>query len=1024
MSDNLGLNQSRVLDTEDRNFESVTYQWKKPPLSSEKNLDGSLYSLHAQNVARSMVPSGMYMIGDLKNGVSESLCNVGDILTSSSFSANTLKLIALDKGVEKKNLIAWVNGWKLLLQGTNSLDENNIIILNAPPTMGNRIDFVFLEVWRKLIYPEDTVYKYGNFLYGGTNPTNDLVDPAIGIETSLRIQTQYRIRVAGGIDIETFPSGFDPNYVFVQGPLANPVETCSQAYFTQVPGDAGLWRAGAGDSAAQEALTTVDGYTYAIPLCAIHRRSTLAYDPDNASNGAGRTLAQYLTGYASDRPDNQYSNYVVSSQILDMRKRVAPSYNLKEICESGFQKLTDGKLRGKMEKSTLGGVHFGAIMVQADAVEDGDSDGSEKIATGDGVRRIYANAEMAQPSSLLVRTVGDKTPNPGLSWQPSDSVFITNATYPVGTVISSVEEIYTELGPLTDTTDYTVSGIGTALITITIPLSGSALEGTSYPLTIDYTINFASGSGGLTAVPDTFLEFRKVDSTASIASTDADIRVRQADPVVATDGTHFNMLSNKGGSATEHYNFGHQITYHFLGNGTSVVYVPRYNLNGYDILGVISVSVNGVNQSITSVVRNATIYTVDLNPYITTLGDDIELVLYTGVKFFATNKQGRAITDCYEMLELTPIEAATGSLGTFTIDSTNKAIQAIGSALSYDGAGMAYVDGVMTKLSTLNNGLPTDSTKSRATIDFSSFPGAGVPIEVPVLVKSAITPTEGYTFFYERVPYQGLLDSTATGAIEAVGPALTTTAGSGAITDFTYTDGSAKFVLDATTVTGFNTEWLSYVQAGYQISVDSSSDIKLNIASVYDDNTIFLSSPSEINTVPTLGENYTITAPDQPSFGRANIIDRLPTSNVLNDGTARSEDISTAVSDPNPVLETRIISKVQDMVQLPPNTATMGVNPNLGNRGRTQINMPAADAPLGLGNLGLRFEKLDTVGGYQKTYQSYILNKDNDGSLYLMVVGSETGSDSSSRKFSEFSNNDSVDIFELPGRPLLNRRTQ
>jgi hypothetical protein len=101
------------------------------------------------------------------SGISDAtklLCLVGDVVTSTSYAANSIKLMAYDKGSLLNTLVAWVNGWKILVQGSNSADENNIITLNTPPTNGNRIDFVFLEVWRKLIYPTDTIYQYGNVL--------------------------------------------------------------------------------------------------------------------------------------------------------------------------------------------------------------------------------------------------------------------------------------------------------------------------------------------------------------------------------------------------------------------------------------------------------------------------------------------------------------------------------------------------------------------------------------------------------------------------------------------------------------------------------------------------------------------------------------------------------------------------------------------------------------------------------------------------------------------------------------------
>ena len=205
MSDypNYGPNQTRVLEYYDRSFDKVIYQRRKPPLSSEVNLAGDLASEHSQDLAKFLVPSGWSIVGDLKDGAVESDSDAGDVLCSSAYTANTFKVMALDKGLEKFSLISYVNGWKLLVQGSSSApDENNIITLADPPSIDYRIDFVFLEIWKKLLSTTDVVYKWGDVLYGGTNPTNDLIDPAINIETSRRVQLQYRIRVVSDIDIE------------------------------------------------------------------------------------------------------------------------------------------------------------------------------------------------------------------------------------------------------------------------------------------------------------------------------------------------------------------------------------------------------------------------------------------------------------------------------------------------------------------------------------------------------------------------------------------------------------------------------------------------------------------------------------------------------------------------------------------------------------------------------------------------------------------------------------------------------
>ena len=116
MSDYLGPNQTRVLDYDNRSFEKVVYQRKKPPLSSEVNLTGDIASEHSQNLAQFLLPSGWGIVGELRDGTSESDGDAGDVICSSAYTANSFRFLALDKGIEKKTLIAYVNGWELLIQ--------------------------------------------------------------------------------------------------------------------------------------------------------------------------------------------------------------------------------------------------------------------------------------------------------------------------------------------------------------------------------------------------------------------------------------------------------------------------------------------------------------------------------------------------------------------------------------------------------------------------------------------------------------------------------------------------------------------------------------------------------------------------------------------------------------------------------------------------------------------------------------------------------------------------------------------
>lgn len=426
MADNLGLNQTRVLDTAGRSFESVTYQRKKPPLSCEANLDGKLAAEHAQSVFTSLSVSGWNDIGAIKD--TETGVKTGDIICSSSLPPNTIKLMA------PTPLVAWVNGMRVVVTGTdNNLTPDNIITLPAPPTSACRADFVFLEVWRKLITPTDTVYENGNILYGGVNPPNDLIDPTVDIETSYRIQVQYRIRVSE-CDIQSYPEGFDPSRVFLQGPM--PYPSSGSDFFTPMPNDPGCWRAGTGE--ADNVYGTVDGYTYAIPICVIARRNTHNFVPETFANGAGRTLADYLAGLPSDRPDNRYSDYIVSEDILDLRHVVTAGMDIKALCEKSFRKLLRGELPGKMGRNTQGEDRYGINIVQADGVAPYDQGWFTKIGTGDGIRRTFCNASVRQDRSIFSVTVSQKDVGyVGSPWVSGDRVTLS----PIGGTVDNIRNI-------------------------------------------------------------------------------------------------------------------------------------------------------------------------------------------------------------------------------------------------------------------------------------------------------------------------------------------------------------------------------------------------------------------------------------------------------------------------------------------------------------------------------------------------------------------------------------------------------
>ena len=287
----LGPGVSRVLSAIAQQFTTVVWQADKPPLDSELNLMSQVDWESLAQVVRSQVHSGFFL--------DPTRCDADyqtDPLHANQF---VLAPPAEVEGVTEvpPSLYAAVNGWVLPVAGAfmpelgGGDSPANRVRLFPPPTTDSRTDFVFLEVWQALVSANPSTvnkpsasetYKYGNTQYGGANLPDEIEDPAVGFETTKRVQLQYRFRVVGSgdaggvsVDLVNYPDGLtDPN-VLGQGTASAPI---GGVVFSNMRGelnDPSLWRAGDGDP--NNALGTVDGYVYAIPVCAVFRRNTAAF---------------------------------------------------------------------------------------------------------------------------------------------------------------------------------------------------------------------------------------------------------------------------------------------------------------------------------------------------------------------------------------------------------------------------------------------------------------------------------------------------------------------------------------------------------------------------------------------------------------------------------------------------------------------------------------------------------------------------------------------------------------------------
>jgi hypothetical protein len=253
---------------------------------------------------------------------------------------------------------------------------------------------------------QNKLYRHGNVLSPAATWLDDeLEDPRLDAESTQRVQLQYRIRVTGetiGVDYKSYPDGFSsqnagPNtIIYAQGSTASPVvgypfvpadttsvwnNSSAVAYGRE---DTGLWVAGDGSSASAQALGSVDGYVYAVPVCFVFRHNDVSsseysiggvkgFDPTNNANGAPLYPHEEYEGILgtipandSDRPDNEFANVITDTRVMDLRRHVAfPGIDYNGELKYQIQSLLDGNFRtwqfDTNDKQPLGGTSSGDV---------------------------------------------------------------------------------------------------------------------------------------------------------------------------------------------------------------------------------------------------------------------------------------------------------------------------------------------------------------------------------------------------------------------------------------------------------------------------------------------------------------------------------------------------------------------------------------------------------------------------------------------------------------------------------------
>lgn len=399
MSLNYGPTVSRTLQPGERSFDTLVWQQGKPPLDAELNLLFDIITDKFQKFVNTQLQSGF--------------------VNFNSFNFNT----TWSNKFQLPETIANVNGWQLNI---NANGDSYIYL--TPATIGSshhRYDFVFLEVFKTLLTGNTvahkpsaaTIYKEGNVQDSINTISDDIIDPVIMLETSRRVQIQYRIRIKENVLVPNNQNSnvFDSS-TYAQGGASIPITPYVFANQGS-SGDYGLWRAGNGDNASRTQLQTIDGYVYAIPVALVFRRANAVYNDESLD---GQQASAISIPGTSDRPDGLYNDSVVQSDVIDLRHQIVTKADYNTLLDEAINDLLTGNNTTKRQKS-----------IQYDCMSDTAITGYSTIGTCDQTRSKWSDLQSTVTSYTAKINIGDTdtlkdfyTSRASGTWQIGDTITV------------------------------------------------------------------------------------------------------------------------------------------------------------------------------------------------------------------------------------------------------------------------------------------------------------------------------------------------------------------------------------------------------------------------------------------------------------------------------------------------------------------------------------------------------------------------------------------------------------------------
>ena len=866
----------RELRTEDTSLDAVVFQKRKPPLAEEFNFFQDLQSLNRRKSVRAQFQSGVVdftLAGEAYSVLPTRNTFLTGLKAANQFAIQNFRAVV--DGMFVDVISSRVNGGSLPGDGTPSANEKfNVIKLNTPPEDGSvRTDLVFLEVWRAPVGVNPntvnkpsatTLYKHGNTQYGGSHLADEMIDPAFNIETSKRIQVQYRIRVVDAVNLDGYlsapyegtPDGVNlGTKVKARGGSFSGGDTTYTFSSMWASGDSGLYRAGDGSTAAKQALKSVDGYVYAIPLLAVTRRNkdlTTGYDPVENPNGSKVSV---LDNVASDRPDGLFFDEIAAKDVLDLRHLVlgnTPDFNL--ILKKSMRKLFAGSLKTKIGSAADGRV-LGVSVMDTDTI-GGASALTYRFATPDGLRRAFTNEPIVQ--TIVGSFVYPNEQSTGFvqyyNTSPEGKKIVIDGTYQSANAVVvfdpddrntwpvvSKNGVALTLADGVGETGWTFTNLEKTVAQLIIPVSDYAQfqpDGTT--IQVQFSVQYPGA--GFRSIPQDVHRVRNVSEDATDAypvefaftvdnlsrSVDMAQYLKLARPLNPTTDHAgagslvdsmvdfpVNSFSGSSSGTTNVLKGATRVRQYFVTGASSNTYSIPKTVDGQKVLGVIrimktldSVTFSDIDMtnnlsSISKGLSEATNWAITLSPPVgqsNYVGYTLRFDVLLGNISAAVSPVVRGIRDfgrdgTLVIASVTNPGNLTQEFNTITAEGNSIILsmpryEAPNGDLIYFG----FVDGIMQRvtLGVTNDGVTKGFGTNRIDVTFTSIPGVGSKLEIPVLLSYTPVTTDLIDTTFTYRPYQGYGTVIPIGECEilAISEGLVHTLGTGSAN----TDGDMKMI--------------------------------------------------------------------------------------------------------------------------------------------------------------------------------------------------------------------------------------